>query len=114
MATEPRSSNRSLMRLVLIGVGAFVFVQILMMAIMMPTMGWMMTDEAVSISPTWGIVMGAVYFLILLGFGYIIYRAVTKSSQQDAALKELRRTYARGELTQEEFEQREEDLKREK
>lgn len=54
--------------------------------------------------------------LILLGVGYAMYRAFSSETflPKDAALEELRISYARGELTQEEFEQRWEDLKESK
>lgn len=74
----------------------------------------MMTDESAVISPTWAVGMTVVNVLGLLVFGYIIYRAVTQPSRQRAALVELSRAYARGDLTQEEFQQREEDLRRTK
>lgn len=65
-------------------------------------------------SPLWGIGMMLVGLLVLLGIGYVLYRAVTRDtfSGNDSALKELRLAYARGDLSQEEFEQRRDDLQR--
>jgi len=61
--------------------------------------------------PSWMFVVGIVMQLLLLaalvGGGYLVYRAVVGSeSDSDQALEELRLAYARGELTDEEYEQR--------
>ena len=60
--------------------------------------------------------MMLVFLLVLLGIGYLIYRAFTRESlsSNDPALEELRLAYARGELSQEEFEQRRENLRQSK
>lgn len=110
MATEERYPIRSLLLFVLIAVGAVVFIHLLMMAFMMPTMGWMMSDGTAAMSPVWSIVMMGIYLLGLGAFGYIIYRVYKQHSQRDAAMEELRQAYARGELTPDEFEQRRKDL----
>ena len=60
-----------------------------------------------------GIVMQFLFLGALVGGGYLIYRAVTgDASDSDHALEELRLAYARGELTDEEYEQRREALER--
>ena len=60
-----------------------------------------------------GIVMQLLFVAALIGGGYLIYQAVTGSeSDSDQALEELRRAYARGELTDEEYEQRRKTLER--
>lgn len=53
------------------------------------------------------------FVVVLVGIGYVLYRAFTseKVVPYDPALEELRVAYARGELSQEEFEQCREDLK---
>lgn len=112
MSAEQRYPIRGLVIFVLIAVGAFVFIQLLMMAFMFPTMGWMMTDGTGEMSPSWSIGMTVIYLLGLVVFGYIIYRVYRQYARRDAAIEELRRAYARGELTQEEFEQRRTDLDR--
>jgi putative membrane protein len=63
-------------------------------------------------SPIWGLGMMLLFVVILVGIGYVVYRAFTseKIAPSDPALEELRVAYARGELNQEEFEQRREDL----
>jgi putative membrane protein len=60
-----------------------------------------------------GLVMQLLFLAALLGGGYLIYRAIAGSeSNADQALEELRLAYARGELTDEEYEQRREILER--
>jgi putative membrane protein len=86
-----------------------------MMMFMMPMMGMMggMDGTGMTMSPVWGIAMMLLFLFVLLGIGYALYRAFTSETvaPSDPALEELRVAYARGELTQEEFEQRQEDLK---
>jgi len=56
--------------------------------------------------------MMLVFLLIVLGVGYALYRTLTQAGiSRDPAVEELRVAYARGELSQEEFEQRREALK---
>lgn len=60
-----------------------------------------------------GIVMQLLFLATLVGGGYLIYRAITgNESDSDQALEELRLAYARGEMTDEEYEQRREALER--
>lgn len=60
-----------------------------------------------------GIVMQLLFITALVGGGYLIYRAVAGSDRDsDPAVEELRLAYARGELTDEEYEQRREALER--
>lgn len=68
----------------------------------MPGMGWI------------GLLMWLFPLLILLGASYFIYKIFLGTNGRDAdpALRELRISYARGELSEEEFEQRHERLQR--
>lgn len=51
--------------------------------------------------------MQLLFLAAIIGAGYLIYRAMTDSdSGTDQALEELRLAYARGDLTNEEYEQR--------
>ncbi|WP_338740317.1 SHOCT domain-containing protein [Haloplanus salilacus] len=60
-----------------------------------------------------GLVMQLLFLAALVGGGYLVYRTVAGSeSDSDRALDELRLAYARGELTDEEYEQRREALER--
>jgi putative membrane protein len=63
--------------------------------------------------PLVGMLVQVVFLLVLLGGGYLVYRRVTESkSAQNPALEELRMAYARGDLTDEEFEARRDRLER--
>jgi putative membrane protein len=58
-----------------------------------------------------GIAMQLLFLAALVGGGYLVYRAVAgRDDDSDPALEELRLAYARGELTDEEYEQRREAL----
>jgi putative membrane protein len=48
----------------------------------------------------------------LVAGGYLLYRGLTRSESEDAALEELRLAYARGDLTEDEYEQRRAALER--
>ncbi|WP_435102614.1 SHOCT domain-containing protein [Halarchaeum sp. P4] len=122
MSSEPRrSGDRDLFRLVILVVGVIVLAPLLMMVFMMPMMGmmgWWWSDGMMGgMSSFWGLVMMLFWLVILAGIGYVLYRAVAGSDRAagrvDPALEELRLAYARGELTQEEFEERREQLRRE-
>lgn len=70
------------------------------------------------LSPLWGIGMMLVWLVVLVGIGYLLYRGlvgcVGPSMTADRALEELRMAYARGDLSEEEFEERRAKLSREK
>lgn len=65
-------------------------------------------------APWMWLVMWIVPLVIFLGRGHLLYRVFNppNSNDTDAALEELRLTYARGDLSEEEFEQRRERLDR--
>jgi putative membrane protein len=63
--------------------------------------------------PLVGMLVPLVFLLILLGGGYLVFRRVNESqTSRNAAMEELRTAYARGDLTDEEFESRREKLER--
>lgn len=119
----PTNANDSrLLAILLLVVGAIVVLPALLMGFGMMGFGmmggtWghgMWSDGAV---PGWIVLAGVVFrFLFLAAVvagGYFLYRAMTGSDGDgDAALEELRIAYARGDLTEEEYEQRRERLKR--
>ena len=117
--TIARSSD-GLLRIIVIVLGVILLFPLLMMLFMMPMMGMMGLwgtggpSVGVGFSPMWGIGIMLLFLAVLLGIGYVLYRAVTRGalSGNNAALEELRIAYARGELSQEEFEQRRDDLQR--
>ncbi|MFB1063082.1 SHOCT domain-containing protein [Natrinema sp. H-ect4] len=65
--------------------------------------------------PLVGMLVQLVFLLVLLGGGYLVFRRVTDSrSSRNPAMEELRTAYARGELTDEEFETRRDKLEQSK
>jgi putative membrane protein len=63
--------------------------------------------------PLAGMLVQLVLLLALVGGGYLVFRRVTDSnSAQNPAMEELRMAYARGDLTDEEFETRRNTLER--
>lgn len=63
-------------------------------------------------SPLWGVGAMLLSVLVVLGIGYALYKALVGDHVADhnPALEELRMAYARGDLTDEEFQQRRERL----
>ena len=122
MASPRTEQGGTLFRVLLIIVALVLLAPLFMMAFMMPMMGMIggwaggVPGTATGMSPMWGIGMMLLFLLVLLGIGYLIYRAFTQGALNgtDSALKELRLAYARGDLSQEEFEQRREHLRESK
>lgn len=115
-------NNTDLVTIVLVLVGALVVFPMLFMGFGMmgagPMMdGWhhgMWSDGTI---PGWmllgGVLMRLLFIAAIVGVGYLLYSAVAEpESGDDRALEELRLAYARGDLTDEEFEQRREALER--
>jgi putative membrane protein len=76
--------------------------------------GHMWSDGGVS---GWWLLVGLVgrvlTLLVVVGVGYLLYRALTESGDgADEAMDELRLAYARGDLSDEEYERRRETLER--
>ncbi|QIO24875.1 SHOCT domain-containing protein [Haloarcula sp. JP-L23] len=119
MSTERTSDG--LLRIVLIVLAVIVLFPLLMMVFAMPMMGmmgwWWGGGMAGGLSPLWGIGMMLVWLIVLVGIGYLLYRGlvggVGSSLTGDKALEELRVAYARGDLSEEEFEERRANLRRE-
>jgi putative membrane protein len=107
-------SNDGLLRIVAIVLGILILFPLLMMVFAMPMMGmmgwWWGDGMAGGLSPMWGIGMMLVWLVVLLGIGYLLYRGFVGSIRTDTvpdpALEELRLAYARGDLSEEEFEER--------
>lgn len=106
------TGDRTLVRLVLAVLAVLVLAPVFAMALGMPLMagmGWGWHDGMMAgTAPWWGFGMGLVWLVVLIGLGYLVYRAVVAPAggEGDAALRELRLAYARGDLTDEEFESR--------
>lgn len=116
------SNDTTLLRIVVVVGLLVVLLPILAMLFMLPFMGmwggghmwnggmWNGTGATWPWTLLW-----LVFLAVIVGIGYLLYRTVGGSSgaDTDPALEELRVAYARGELSDEEFENRRERLKRE-
>ena len=105
-----RDSDRTL-RLVLIVLAALLLAPVVLMLVMVPIFGmWggMMGGGFGGGMTGLGTVGSLVWLVVLVGGGYLVYRALVGSGAVggDPALEELRLAYARGELSDEEFEER--------
>jgi putative membrane protein len=115
-----READGSLIRIIVIVLAVLILFPMLMMVFAFPLMGlmgwWGGGIGPGGISPLWGIGMMLVWLLILIGIGYVLYRAVARGpfSVDDRAIEELRVAYARGDLSDEEYEQRREALEQSK
>ena len=107
-------TSDGLLRAVLLVVAVIVLLPVLIMVLAMPMMGmmgwWWNGGIAGGLSPLWGVGMLLVWVLVLGGIGYLLYRGFAgragSSGTTDPVLRELRMAYARGDLTEEEFEER--------
>lgn len=116
-------ADDDLVRVLLLIVAIVLLVPVLMMLLAWPMMGmwggghmwndgtWNGTGATWMWLVTWLIVL-----VVLLGGGYLLYSGVSRSggTETDPALEELRLAYARGELTDEEFEERRQRLVQER
>ncbi len=107
------ASNDQVLQGILIAIALIVLLPVLMMVLAWPIMGmwegghmWGWDGEPVSV---WGMMlMWLVPLAVVLAVGYLLYRRVVRTADRsgDPALEELRLAYARGDLTDEEFETR--------
>ena len=118
------TTDTRLVTIVLIVIGALVVLPMIFMGFGMmgvgPMMGGMWGHG------TWGgtvpgwmplvaVLMQLLFVAAVIGAGYLLYRAVAGSDiDGDRALEELRLAYARGEVSDEEYEQRREALERDR
>ncbi|WP_435158463.1 SHOCT domain-containing protein [Haladaptatus sp. DFWS20] len=113
------TTEDKLLRTVLIVLGVIVLFPLLLMAFAMPMMGmmgwWGTGMFGRGISPLWGFGMMLVWLLVLVATGYFFYRGLVGRGDTartvDPALEELRTAFARGEISEEEFEVRREKLR---
>ncbi|MHC3438428.1 SHOCT domain-containing protein [Natrialbaceae archaeon A-gly3] len=121
MTSQSAATDDSLVRTIVLIVAIVLLVPFLMMVFAIPMMGmwggghmweW---NGAMGTGWSW-LLMWLIPLLVLVGAGYVLLRAVsgTDGRETDAALEELRLAYARGDLTDEEFEQRRQRLERER
>lgn len=101
-------------RTILLVVLAVLAIPVVMMLVMMPMMGavgWShMHGGMWDGSSGWAAMMGLMVLplLIIIGIGYLLYQSLGTEGdgRSDEAIEELRRAYARGEISDEEFENR--------
>ena len=114
------SSDDRLLLILLVVAAVVLVVPFLSMAWMMPMMGMWRWGQMGG-GGMWGgggawlwLLLWLLVLLVVGGGGYLLYRAVRRSGLRDTdtALEELRLTYARGELSDDEFEERYERLQR--
>lgn len=115
-----KTLSNDLLRGIVIIAAVLVLLPMLIMGLMMvtvPMMGTMGGWHGGSVfSPIWNIGMLFVWLGVLLVVGYLLYRGIVgdggigSATTTDPALEELRLAYARGELSDEEFETRREKL----
>lgn len=115
MSTE--RSDDDLLRIVLLVLAAIVLIPVVMMVFAVPMMGWWGGGMGGRFS-VWGLGIILVPLVVLAGLGYILYRGLDgggggSTRSTDRALEELRLAYARGDLSDEEFEERRAKLRRE-
>ncbi|WP_248517818.1 SHOCT domain-containing protein [Salinarchaeum laminariae] len=112
-------SDDVLLRTVVVVVTAVLLVPVLLMLVTVPMMGGMggghmMADGGWQGSDAgWaGLGMWVVMLALVGGIGYVLFGAVrrTTTDASDPAIEELRVAYARGELSEGEFEERRERL----
>ncbi|WP_435334932.1 SHOCT domain-containing protein [Haloarchaeobius sp. TZWWS8] len=118
METKATRTGLTVVALVL----ATVFLVPMLFGGMMGTMGGTWHDHWMGFDGQWSwwwfaaSLLGRLLVLaVVLGGAYLLLRAMTRAEpgRGDPALVELRRAYARGDLTDEEFEYRRERLERE-
>lgn len=113
VAMSDRRTTDDTLRIVLIVLGVIVLAPMLMMVFAFPMMGmWgggmMGGFGGTGGSPLWSIGMMLLWLVILVGGGYLVYRWIAGSGGvgSDPALEELRLAYARGDISEEEFDER--------
>lgn len=113
-------SDGTLLRVVVLVLAVLLLVPVLMMVSAVPMMGMMGWGWSGGMmgpggaSPLWGLGMLLVWVLVLGAIGYVVYRTVADGALDggDRAMEELRVAYARGDLSEEEFERRRDALER--
>jgi putative membrane protein len=103
------SNDDQLLRLVLLIGAVLLLLPVLMMLVMMPTMSGMHTgmwDGGMMGTGGWWLVSSLLPLVVIAVLAYVGYRALAGGEGSDQAIEELRQAYARGELTDEEYETR--------
>ena len=107
------STRADLATVLLIGLAILILSPMLMMGFAMPMMGGMYGYDGQGTFGLVGFLVPLAVLLVVLGAGYLLVRRVTgHTDSRDPALEELRSAYARGDLSDEEFETRRQTLER--
>ncbi|EFW93515.1 hypothetical protein ZOD2009_03852 [Haladaptatus paucihalophilus DX253] len=113
------NDGNSFLRLLVVIVIALLVFPMAMMLFAFPMMGgWMMGGQygpGYGAMPVWGWLVMLVPLGLLVALGYLAYRVLRSGEHgTDPALAELRMAYARGDISEEEFENRRERLRGER
>lgn len=110
------TTDDSVLQTVLLVLVALLAILAVMMAVAIPMMGAAGWGHMSAGTGGWSGIFGFLLpLLVLLGTGYVLYLAAGNGRERrtDEAIDELRSAYARGELSDEEFESRRSNLQRE-
>ena len=109
------TTDNSVVETVLIVLGVLLAIHLVAMAVMVPMVGIAGWGHMSTWTGGWGSLLWSVIPLLILAFViYILYANNSADSKKSgAAIEELRTAYARGELSDEEFETRRKNLGRE-
>lgn len=115
------ASDDTLLKTLIVIVAVALLAPILVLAVMIPVMGmwgrgWHVGDAGMGPMGAWWpwLLMMVPLLLVVLVLGYLLYRGFQDGDGgTDPALEELRVAYARGDLSDEEFEERRDRLQRE-
>ncbi|WP_336136485.1 SHOCT domain-containing protein [Natronomonas amylolytica] len=108
------SNDDQLLRLVLVIGAALLLLPVVLMLVMMPTFGGMHTgawDGGMMGTGGWWLVSGLLPLVVVAVLAYAGYRVLAGGEETDRAIEELRQAYARGELSDDEYETRIQRLK---
>lgn len=116
------TSTDTLLKILLSILIVVVLLPLVTMLVMMPAMGmwgsgYMWNSgmvEGTGATWMWGL-LWLVPLVVVVGLGYLLYKLLRSSAQpeSDLAIEELRAAYARGELSDDEYERRRERLENE-
>lgn len=110
------ATNDTLLRAVLVVIVAVLAVPLVMMTVAMPMAGVMhggMWGDGTGMAGLWWL-WSLLPLAVLIALGYGGYRLLVADGSDDSAMEELRAAYARGDLTDEEFETRRQRLENSK
>ena len=110
-------NDDTLVRTLLLIIALVLVVPLLMMVVAWPMMGMWGGGHMWNGTPGagWLLLVWLLPLAVILAIGYVLYRGLlqTGGRETDSALEELRLAYARGDLSDEEFEERRQRLRRE-